>query len=224
VGRRLAVFLAACLAVPALALAAEGEPKKRIVPADQKKAAAIALKRTDLAAGWKRVRTPESGDDLTCPGFNPDESDLTLTGESESEFDSTDGTRYLASFSSVYVSAKDALASWTRNVKPALARCLGHYFREGIAEEGGTAAITRQGRIAFPRFAPRTAAFRVVSRVSFTEAGETTTIPFTIHLIALGRGRGDVGLLAMGPGTGIPAADLRGLAKLLATRLQKSGV
>ena len=57
-GRRLAILLAVCLAVPALALAADGDPKKRIVPADQKKAAAVVLKRADLAAGWKRVRTP----------------------------------------------------------------------------------------------------------------------------------------------------------------------
>lgn len=223
-GRRLAVFLAACLAAPTLALAAEGEPKKRIVPADQKKAAAIVLKRTDLAAGWKRVRTPDSDNGLKCPGFNPDESDLTLTGESESEFDSTDGTRYLAAFSSVYVSNKDALASWTRSVKPAVARCIAHFFREGVADEGGKATIVKQGRVAFPRVAPRTAAFRVAARVSFTEAGETTTVPFTIHLIGLGRGRGDVGLMAMGPGAGIPAAELQALAKLLSMRLQTSGV
>jgi hypothetical protein len=223
VGRRLAVLLAACLAVPVLALAAEGEPKKRIVPADQKRAAAVVLKRTDLAAAWKRVRTPDSGDDLKCSGFNPDESDLTLTGESESEFESTDGTRYVASFSSVYVSVKDALASWARSVKPALARCAAQFFREGIAAEGGKTTILRQGRVAFPRVAPRTAAFRVTARVTFTEAGEATTIPFTIQLVALGRGRGDAGLMAMGPGAGIPAPQLRAFARLLSTRLQRAG-
>ena len=57
-GRRLAILLAACLAVPALALAADADPKKRITPADQGKAASIVLKRADLAAGWKRIRHP----------------------------------------------------------------------------------------------------------------------------------------------------------------------
>ena len=223
-GRRLAIFLAVCLAVPALALAAEGEPKKQIAPADQKKAASIVLKRGDFAAGWKRIRTPDDGEDLRCPGFAPDESDLTLTGESESEFEYTGGMPYVGSFSNVYVSTKDALASWSRSVKPAVARCVAHFFRQGIAAEGGKVAIVKQGRIAFPRVAPRTAAFRVLARVTITDAGKSVTIPFAIHLIALGQGRGDLGLIAMGPGAGIPAADLRAFAKLLASRLQTSGL
>jgi hypothetical protein len=222
VGRRLAIFLVACLGVPALALAAEGEPRKRIVAADQKKAAAIVLKRADLAAGWKRVGTPDSGDDLKCPGFSPNESDLTLTGESETEFEYTGGMPYIGSFSNVYVSSKDALASWTRSVKPAVARCIAHFFRQGVAADGGKVTILKQGRMAFPRVAPRTAAFRVTARVTVTNAGQNVTIPFAIHLIALGRGRGDVGLITMGPGTGIPAAELRAFARLLASRLQAS--
>lgn len=223
-GRRLATFVTLCLAVPGLALAAAGEPKKRIVPADQKKAAAIVLKRDDLAAGWKRIRTPSgSGDDLKCPGFDPDESDLTLTGESRSEFDSTDG-RFIASSSSVYVSARDALASWARNVKPAVARCIAYFLRQEIAAAGGKATIAKQGRISFPRVAPRTAAFRVAARVTFTEAGKTVTRPFTIHVVGVGRGRGDATLMAMSPGAGIPAGALRAFARVLASRLATSGL
>jgi hypothetical protein len=222
--RRLAVLVVACLAVPALAFAANGEPKKRITPADQKRATAVLLKRTDLAAGWKRVRTSDSGDDGTaCPGFDPDESDLTLTGESESEFESTDGARYLTTFSELYVSRHDALASWSRSAKPALARCIAYFFRQGIAKEGGTVKIVRQGRITFPRVAPRTIALRVAMRVSFTQGGETTSTPFTIHLIGVGRGRGDVGLMAMGPGAGIPVPQLRAFARLLHLRMLRAG-
>ncbi len=221
--RRLAIVLAACLAVPALALAADGEPKKRIVPADQKRAAALVLKRADFAAGWKRVRTPDEGEDLRCPGFAPDESDLTLTGESETEFEHADGL-YVGSFSNVYVSDADARASWTRSVKPAVARCVAHFFRQGASAGGAKVAILTQGRMAFPRVAPRTAAFRVTARVTLTDAGESVTVPFAIHLIALGQGRGDIGLIAMSPGSGIPAADLRAFAKLLASRLKSSGL
>lgn len=223
-GRRLAILLTASLVVPALALAAAGDPKKQIAPADQKQAASIVLKRADLGSGWKRIRTPDSGDDLKCPGFNPDESDLTLTGESESEFEHADGISYVGSSSNVYVSTKDALASWTRSVKAAVARCVAHFFREGVTAEGVKVAIVKQGRMAFPRVAPRTAAFRVLARVTATNAGKTVNVPFAIHLIALGHGRGDAGLIAMGPGTGIPAADLRAFAKLLASRLKTSGL
>ncbi|HEY8103569.1 MAG TPA: hypothetical protein VIE18_03575 [Gaiellaceae bacterium] len=225
-GRRLAILLAACLAVPALAFAGAGagEPKKRIAPADQKKAAAIVLKRADLAANWKRIHTSDGGDDLRCPGFAPDESDLTLTGESETEFEYTGGMPYLGSFSNVYVSTKDALASWTRSVKPAVAGCVAHFFRQGVAAEGGKVTILKQGKIAFPLVAPRTAAFHVLARVTLTNAGKSVTIPFAIHLIALGRGRADVGLIAMGPGTGIPTRDLREFARVLSLRLKQSGL
>ena len=55
VRRRLAIFLIACLVVPAIALAADTDPKKRLTPADQAKARSTILKPTDFAAGWKRA-------------------------------------------------------------------------------------------------------------------------------------------------------------------------
>lgn len=220
-GRRLALFLAACLVVPALALAAEGDPTKRITPADQKKAAAIVLKRADLSAGWKRLPTRDRGAKLRCPGYHPNESDLTLTGESSSEFSTTDG-RFIASTSSVYGSAKDALASWTRNVKPALVQCLAYSLRQDVIAAGGKATIVKQGRIAFPRVAPRTVAIRVEARVTFTDAGKSVTRPFTMQVVGVGRGRGDANMVAMSPGAGMPAGALLTIARLLASRLSSS--
>mgnify|MGYP000167919753 CR=1 FL=1 len=35
---------------------------------------------TTVAAGWKKTATPDSGDDLRCPGFDPNLSDLVLRG------------------------------------------------------------------------------------------------------------------------------------------------
>jgi hypothetical protein len=126
----------------------------------------------------------------------------------------------VSSFASVYVSKADALASWTRNVKPAFARCLAYFFRQGIEKEGGKVTIVSQGRIAFPKLAPRTAAFRVVARLTVEQAGkDPVKVPFTIHVIALGNGRGDSGVLTMGFGNGVAASDLRAFAALTALRL-----
>ena len=212
-------FLIVCLAVPAIALAADTDPKRQITPADQAKARSVLLKRTDFAAGWKKVAASPDAD-LTCPGFNPDGSDLTLTGESEAEFQHTQGFPRITSFSDVYVSKGDALKSWARTVKPAIARCMGHFFQQGIVEEGGKATIVKQGRIAFPKVAPRTDAFRVVANVIIEQPGKAPlTVPFTIHLVALGHGRGEAGLLTMGFGPGVSTADLRSFAKLIALRL-----
>lgn len=219
-GRRLLLFVLAVLALPALALAAGTDPKKQINPVDQRNAASIVLNRTDFVPGWKKLpNTPDTGEDPSCPGYNPDQSDLILTGEVEATFQGAAAVPSVTSFSNIFKTKRDALASWTRSVKPALARCAGLFLKQGIEKEGGKATIAKQGQIAFPKFAPRTAAYRVVVNLSVTEAGKTTTVPFTLHLVALGNGRGDTGLMTIGLGNGIPGADLRAFAKLLAGRL-----
>jgi hypothetical protein len=218
VRRLLAALLVLCVAVPAIALAADTDPKKRITAADKAKARSIVLKRSDLAAGWKKIpASPDS--DATCPGFSPDESDLTLTGEAEANFQHTQAGLSISSYSEVYETKDDAVKSWTRSNKPALARCIGHFFREEVAQEGNQVKILSAGRMAVPKLAPRVAGFKVVARVTFTENGETTTVPFTMQLLALGHGRGDTVIFVISPGSGIPSADLRTFAVLLASRL-----
>lgn len=223
--RRLAVVLAVFLALPALALASHNEPKRQITAADQRKAASILLKRTDFAAGWKKVpNTPDDEDDshLGCPGYNPNESDLVLTGESEATFERAGGFPSVLSYSNVYKTRANALASWTRGVKPALAVCLAKVLKETLVAEGAQVAIVSQGRIAFPKLAPRTAAFRVVLKLTVTENGETNSVPLTMHILGFGNGRGDAALLTMGFGNGISTVDLRAFGKLLAGRLQNA--
>lgn len=221
VRRRLAFLVLACLVAPALALAAAGDPKEAFTPADKAKAKAMVLVRGDLTAGWKRTTTPDSGEDLTCPGFDPDLSDLTLTGTFDSGFDHPSGG-YVAAFASVYRTDANARTGFARLAKPALARCLAHFFEQGVVQEGGTVTITRQAQVAFPAVAPRTAAYRVTCRVG--TPGSAQTVPFAVDLIMLGRGRGEVVLLTMATGTGIAPADLRSFARLLSFRMQKAGV
>jgi len=218
VRRRLALIVLVCLTVPAVALAA-GDPKERFTSADQAKARSVVLKRSDFVAGWKRSpATPESN--LTCPGFDPDGSDLTISGKAEANFEHTQGQPMIGSFAEVYASPGDALKSWSRTMKPALVGCVAHFFSEGVAEAGGKVKIVKQGRMAFPKVSPRTAAFRITGNVTFTTPGKPATIvPFTIHLVALGHGRGDAGLLAVGFGKGVSTSDLRAFAGLIASRL-----
>ena len=218
--RFLIAFLVLCVAVPAVALAADTDPKKRITAADQAKAQSLLLRRTDFVAGWKKVpATPDS--DATCPGFNPSEADLTLTGEAEANFEHTNGLPTVYSASEVWASKADALTSWARTAKPAVARCLAHFLREGMADApGAKLTIVSQGRFAFPKYAQRSIALRVVAKLTVTKAGEApVTVPLTVHLIGLGHGRGDVALMTMAFGSGVPLAELRSFAKLSAARL-----
>jgi hypothetical protein len=220
VPRLLVALVALCIGVPAVALAAaDTDPKKRLTAADQAKARSVVLKRTDFAAGWKKMPAPPESDE-PCPGFNPDNSDLTISGEAIGNFEHTQGVPTILSFADVYVSQVDAAKSWTRTVKPALVRCFGHFFLKGAQEDGVKAKIVSQGRIAFPKVAPRTAAFRIVARLTVEEQGQPpVNVPLTIHIVALGHGRGEAGMLTTGVGTGVQMADLRSFAKLMAARL-----
>ena len=218
--RRLVAFLIVCLALPALALAADTDPKKQINPVDQRKAASIVLKRSDFAAGWKKVPSrPDSDADSNCPGYNPDQSDLVLTGEVEADFETSGGIPAVSSVANVYKTKRDAVTAWTRSAKPALASCLAQVLKREVEKTGGKVAIAKSGVIAFPKLAPRTAAYRVGFNVTVTEAGKTTSIPFTLHVVVLGNGRGDCGLISFALGNGLPMADLRAFAKVTAARL-----
>jgi len=224
VSRRVVLILLALLALPALALAAETDPKERLTAADQAKARSIVLKRTDFVAGWKRLPATKEESDLSCSFYNPDGSDLTLSGKANAEFERPGGVPSVLSYADVYASAKDAAAAWNRTVRPALARCLAQFFKKEAETDPNTkVTILKQGRIAFPRVAPRTMAFRVAMQLKVTEAGKTSTVPVTIHLVVVGRGRAEAGLLTFAPAPGIPGPDLRAFAKLLAERMQKAG-
>lgn len=218
--RRLLALLVVALALPALALADHTDPKKQIDAADQRKVVSIVLKRTDFGAGWKRSpKTPDTNEHYSCPGYNPNESDLVLTGEAEAEFEGAEGVPSVSSYANVYKTRRDAIASWTRSAKPGLAPCLATLLKREIEKEGGKVVIAKKGTIAFPRYSPRGVAYRVVMNVTVTSGGNTATIPFTLHVVALGNGRGDSVVMTLGLGSGVPTAELRKYAKLTATRL-----
>ncbi len=218
--RRLALLLVLALALPALALAADTDPKERFNAADQRKAASIVLKRSDFAAGWKKVPSkPDSSEDNSCPNYNPDQSDLVLTGEAEADFELAGGLPSVVSVANVYKSRREAVAAWTRSAKPALASCLAAILKREAAASGQKLAITKTGMIPFAKLAPRTVAYRVGLEVTVTQAGKTSKVPLTMHLVVLGNGRGDCGLVTVGLGSGVAMADLRAFAKLTASRL-----
>ena len=221
--RRLALVLLIVLAVPALALAADTDPKRKISPADERKAASIVFKKTDFATGWKRTTTPSDDENISCSFYNPDGSDLTLTGDAEAEFERTGGFPSVISYADIYATNTDAASAWSRTVKPALARCLAQFFQNEVSEPGTKVTVVNYGKIAFPRVAPRTAAFRINVKMVVTESGKTVTVPLTLHIVVVGRGRAEAGYLTFAPSPGIGAADLRAFAALLAERMKVAG-
>jgi hypothetical protein len=211
----LAVLAAAVLA--GAALAATGDPVKRHTAADMAKARSIVFTLRELGPGWTRDTSPDTDDDPRCSYFRIDESDLVETGYAESTFNHSSGAT-IGSEASIYKTVANAQTTWSRHVRPALARCLADEIRRQAVKDGDKAAIVSTGKLAFPRVSPRTAAFRLLVRL--TPKGRTTAIPLTYDLVFLERGRILVFLGVITAGATPPASLDLPFAKLLDARMR----
>jgi hypothetical protein len=222
VRRRLALVSLVVLALPALALAADTDPQKKFTAADQAKARTLLLRKTDFVAGWKKEPATKSADgesDFSCPGYNPDQSDLVLTGEAEADFEGPQGFPSVSSVANIYRTRREATTAWARGDRPQLVPCVASAFEKELEEDGSKVTFTRKGKIAFPRYAPRTSAYRFSFNVTMTQGGKPLTLPMTMHFVILGHGRGDVTLMTLSLGPGVSLPDLKTFAQLSAQRL-----
>ena len=214
---RAALVVLAAAVLTGAALAATGDPIKRHTPTDMAKARAIVFKLRELGAGWKRDTSQQTDDNPRCSYFAIDESDLVETGYAESTFNHASGAT-IGSEASIYKTIANAQTTWSRHVRPALARCLGDAIRREAAKDGDKVTIVSTGTLAFPKVSPRTAAFRLLVRL--TPKGRTTAIPLTYDLVFLERGRilTFLGVLTAGA---IPPASLDlPFARLLDSRMR----
>jgi hypothetical protein len=222
VRRRLAAVLLLALAAPALALAADTDPQKKLTAADQAKARTLLLKKSDFVAGWKKEPASPSkddGGDFSCPNYNPDQSDLVLTGEAEAEFAGPEGIPSVTSVANIYKTRREATTAWARGDRPQLVPCVASVFEKELEKDGSKITFTRKGKIAFPRYSPRTSAYRFSFNVSTTQNGKPLSFPMTMHFVVLGHGRGDVTLMTMSLGPGVALSDLKAFAQRSAQRL-----
>jgi len=199
------------LSVSGVALAGRGDPKRHIAPADQKRARAMLLRRSDLGPGFKR--TPPSKDtDSYCP--SDDESHLTLTGDAgapEWGRSPRRGLFYVTSGASVWQSQADARKWWKLSIRPATQRC-------AAAQLPGKSPSFSFHRRSFPRVAQRAFEYRV-SDVVRTSLGP---IPFFVDLVLLKQSRATV-ILAFGSAKHAPTlAYEQRLAHIVAKRMQKA--
>ena len=214
--RRLAAVAFLALIVTGAALAASGEPQKHYTPADTAKAKSVVLKLSDLPAGWTGKKSAGSGGHLQCKTFKPDESDLTKTGNADS-YDFSKGLYFINSSASIFRSAAQAQAAWDRVVRPGLLTCLRSIFEKGASSGGATTTVTGQGTLAFPKVAPRTAAFRITFQTKSTSPSQT--LNGDIDVVLLGRDRIDAVMLFVGFGK--PNGTLeRHLAGVVAARMR----
>jgi hypothetical protein len=205
-------ILAAAVLVPA-ALASGGEPQKRLTKADQAKARAIALHRSDFPAGWTGKPSTSTGQSTPrCSTYNPDQSDLIESGDADSpEFTRADGS-FVSSTVGIFKTQRMARTGYARVAKPQLANCFGELFAKGAAP--ATVQVLHVGPLAFRRLGNRSNAYRLTANVTL----QGTTIPVAIDIVTFNRGRVDVAMIFLGIRNPLSAAFEQSLAAKLVAR------
>jgi len=209
--RRLLCFVLLLALVGAgAALAARGDPQKKITRADQARAKAMLLRKADFSAVFRA--TPASADegDFYCKAL--DGSDLTLTGEAESPT-FAGGVEFVSSLSEVYRSLVDANTAWRRETSAAGEKCARDELRRQFGKQGIRLESLR--RMAFPRLAPRSVAYRIV--LSPQGGGRAY-----IDVVALQQSRGHAALLLGSALAPMPKDEEVRLARLVAGRMAKA--
>jgi hypothetical protein len=176
VRRVIAVIALLGLVAAGAASADHQEPQKRLTKADNARARAMLLKRSDLPGFTVRAGSADEPHVSCSPAVG--ESDLTLTGEARSKtFQS--GPVVVGSASQVYESVADASASWRRGAGAAGLACIEAQYRAALGAQGARLQSVR--RLAFPNVADRTAAFRITASLDTPQG----TVPATEDVVVL---------------------------------------
>lgn len=210
--RRIAVALLGALVVATGAAAAPGDPERRAIrPADQAWARQANLRAADLPAGYTSSRAGSKQDNapLTCPGFKPDLSDLTITGEALSPVFQSRAGMTIFSAVEVYSTVLDEHESWRRTARREALRCVARMMNQ-ISAQGVRVTVTSRVVRPAPRVGERSISFRIGAKVET----QGVTIPAWFDLIGVARGRADASLLISSVARP-PSASLE--QKLLAT-------
>lgn len=177
-------FLATALVLAALlasAATAADAPRVRITSADQARAVAALLRRSDFGAGWQGGETgPGSLGVPSCPGFAPNESGLIVTGHADARFTFAPGDVVLDQDVEVLSSAAEVREDFARTISPRLASCLAYQI-----DRSPKVASATVERIPFPSTGSASAAYRAT--VVFRGSGLDDVVLSDFVFFAVGR-------------------------------------
>jgi hypothetical protein len=211
--KRVAVTVLALGVCVPVALAAKGDPQKKLTAAGQARAKQASLRPGDLP-GWRASPHKKSSDDSDprCSYYNPDQSDLVEIGDYDSpDFDRADGSSISVS-TGVFRSVRMGKAAYSRVAQPALAKCLAELFRKGAGVPRTT--IFSSAPLRFPSYGDRSDAFRIVASVR----APTARVRVYLDIFLVNKGAVDIAMLALGIVNPLPAALEQSLVSKLAAR------
>ncbi|HEY1315686.1 MAG TPA: hypothetical protein VGF10_00550 [Gaiella sp.] len=207
------------LVVAAPALGADGEPKKALTAKGQAIAKSIVLKRSDLSAGFVPHKPSDDPRPKGARCGAVDESDLTVTGDTDSPDFSRDASGIaVGSSATVYRSARESNTAWRRAATAAAVQCFADLVRL-TAPTARKVKIVSAKRIRFPAVPSNSIAYRVVATMNI---GGSRTIRAYFDAVLLQRGTVQAALVVTSLGSAVPLEQERALAGLMAVRMAKA--
>ena len=170
-------------AVPASAGIAAGSdrPTVRLTRADQATAVRSLLTLSDFATGWKGGRTkPDPLAAPSCPGFDPKESDLVVTGHADASFTYPSSAVSFGQDVQVLQSAADVRTDFSRSIGASLGHCLA--YRLGRQKDVTAVQVVRER---FPSVGSISAAYRAT--LTLRDGKRTVTVTDDFIFFGVGR-------------------------------------
>ena len=205
----------ACTGLSYTAGALADNPTVKITKADQARAVAALLHRADFGAGWTggpiKTRSLTAPD---CPGFDPKESDLVVTGHADARYVFEKGDVELDQDVQVLASAAAVKTDFARTISPKLGRCLALQLKKLPH-----VVATSVARVPFPQ----TGSVSAVYRATISVRDGKTSGKLLSDYVFFGAGRVEYEFTVVAP-PGARAQLMRfevGLAQIL---LKRAGV
>ncbi len=200
----------AALAGTSAALAARGDPKEAITPADQARAKAMLLRAADFSPAYTASpAASRGGGDLYCAAL--DESDLTVSGRAESpRFTAT--PEFITSTAYVYKSRSGSNASWARGTSAAGVNCLRDVLRAQL--QGTAVRFVSFKKLSFPKRGQRSVSYRAIA----TQQG----LRLYVDVVAMQVVRAQAAVIYLSGLSPPPEGELRRLTALVAKRAERA--
>jgi hypothetical protein len=217
----LPLVLIGALVAPAVASAADGQPKKALTKSGQATARSVVLKRGDLGSGFTSVTRSKDQHLPKGARCGPlDETDLTVTGDAASpDFRFVQAPVFVTvgSTAQVYRTLREANTSWNRGSTRQTTTCLGDIIRLS-GGPGQKITVVSAKKVPFPSVSPKTAAYRIVVNVTI---GGNQRVRAYVDAVILQHGRIQSGLLFTSFGSPVGDPDRIALAKIVAGRMAR---
>jgi hypothetical protein len=208
-----------------LALACTGaaladNPTVKINTADQAKADASLVTLKDFGVGWTGgPKTPSKLAAPSCPGFNPKESDLVITGHAEARFTYSRGGVIFDQDSQVLVTSAAVKTDFSRTIRPKLADCLAYQLKS--SSKGSVLSVSVH-KLALPAVGAISAAYRATLMIKTA----TGTAKIVSDFVFFGQGRYEFSINVVAPASegGQLVPFETAMAKILVKRVPAGNV